>query len=121
MADHARVRAAPRRGNLVADVAGWRRERLPSIPETWNAVIAPDRVCETVADSTRDLDSNGRRPVYAREGIPNPWLVEPTDRTFEAFELRDGQRLLIAGVKDDEPVSFRRFDAITFSLDNLWP
>ena len=106
---------------LVPDVAGWRRERLPRIPETWDAVIAPDWVCETVADSTRDLDLNGKRPVYARAGIPHLWLVEPTDCTLEAFELHDGQWLLLASAKDDEPVSIRPFDAITFSLGDLWP
>ena len=106
---------------LVPDVAGWRRARLPQVPETWDAVIAPDWVCETVADSTRDLDLHGKRPVYAREGIPHLWLVDPVDRTLEAFELHDGQWLLIASAKDDEPVSIRPFDAITFSLGDLWP
>ena len=106
---------------VVPDVAGWRRERLPRIPETWEAVIAPDWVCETLADSTRDLDLNGKRPVYAREGIPHLWLVDPTDRALEAFELHEGQWLQIANAKDDEPVNIRPFDAITFSLGNLWP
>ena len=101
---------------LAPDVAGWRRERLPRIQETWDEVIAPDWVCETVADSTRELDLNGKRPVYAREGIPHPWLVEPTDRTLEAFELQEGRWVLIASVKDDDLVSIRPFDAITFSL-----
>ena len=106
---------------LVPDVAGWRRERLPRIPETWDAVIAPDWVCETMSDTTRELDLNGKRPVYTREGIPHLWLVDPVDRTLEAFEVHDGQWLRIASVKDDEPVSIRPFDAITFSLGELWP
>ena len=72
-------------------------------------MIAPDWVCETMADSTRGLDLNGKRPVYAREGIPHLWLVEPTDRTLEAFELQEGQWALIASVKDDDPVSIRPF------------
>ena len=37
------------------------------------------------------------------------------------FELRNGEWALIACAKDDEPVSVRPFDAITFSLGNLWP
>ena len=43
------------------------------------------------------------------------------DRTLEAFELRDGEWVLIGCAKDDEPVSIRRFDAVTFSLGDLWP
>ena len=49
------------------------------------------------------------------------WLIDPADRTLEAFELRDGEWVLIACAKDDEPVSVRPFDAITFSLGDLWP
>ena len=37
------------------------------------------------------------------------------------LELRDGQWLLIASAKDDKSVSARPFDAITFSLGDLWP
>ena len=40
---------------------------------------------------------------------------------FEAFELHDGQWLLIVSAKDDDPVSIRPFDAIAFSLGDLWP
>ena len=46
-------------------------------------------------------------------------LIDPTDRTLEAFELHDGQWLLIASAKDVEPVSIRPFDAITFILGDL--
>jgi len=53
--------------------------------------------------------------------IPHLWLVDPIDRTLEAFELHDGQWLLIASATDDEPVSIRPFDAITFNLGDLWP
>ena len=51
---------------------------------------------------------------------PMAELPDTADRTLEAFELHDGQWLLIATAKEDEPVSIRPFDAITFSLDDLW-
>ena len=41
---------------------------------------------------------------------------EPTDRTLEAFELRDGEWVLIEVARDDDPISIRPFDAVTFSL-----
>ena len=103
---------------LVPDLAGWRRERMVELPDT--DTLAPDWVCEVLSASTRRLDLHEKRPVYAREGIGHLWLIDPVDRTLEAFELREGQWLLIASAKDD-PVSIRPFDAITFSLADLWP
>ena len=106
---------------VVPDLAGWRRERMPEYPLTAYVALAPDWVCEVLSESTRKHDLHEKRPIYAREGVPYLWLVDPVDRTLEAFELHDGQWLLIASAKDDEPVSIRPFDAITFSLGELWP
>ena len=106
---------------VVPDLAGWRRERMPDYPDTAYVSLAPDWVCEVLSPSTRRLDLHGKRPVYAREGVGHLWLVDPADRTLEAFELRDGYWVLIASAKDDDPISIRPFDAITFSLGDLWP
>ena len=101
-------------------LAGWRRERMEELPDTPYFPLAPDWVCEVLSPSTRRLDLQGKRPIYAREGVGHLWLIEPADRTLEAFELRDGEWVLIACAKDDESVSVRPFDAITFSLGDLW-
>ena len=106
---------------LVPDLAGWRRERMTALPDTAYFPLAPDWVCEVLSPSTRRLDLHGKRPVYAREGVGHLWLVDPADRTLEAFELREGQWVLIGTAKDDDPVRVRPFDAITFSLGDLWP
>ena len=98
---------------LVPDLAGWRRERMADPPETPYFSIAPDWACEVLSPSTRRLDLQEKRPVYAREGVGYLWLVDPTDRNLEAFELRDGEWVLIACAKDNEAVSIRPFDAIT--------
>ena len=106
---------------VVPDVTGWRRERMPELPSTDYVTLAPDWACEVLSAETRELDLEAKRPVYAREGVSHLWLVDPTDRTLEAFELRDGEWVLIACAKDDAAVSIRPFDAITFSLGDLWP
>ena len=106
---------------LVPDLAGWRRDRMPELPDTPYFTLAPDWACEVLSASTRRMDLQGKRPIYAREGVGYLWLVDPTDRTLDAFELHEGKWLLIASAKDDEPVSIRPFDAITFSLGDLWP
>ena len=106
---------------MVPDLVGWRRERMPDYPDTAYFTLAPDWVCEVLSPSTRKLDLHEKRPLYALAGVGHLWLVDPTDRTLEAFELREGEWVLIATAKDDEPVSIRPFDAITFSLGDLWP
>ena len=106
---------------MVPDLAGWRRERMPDYPDTAYFTLAPDWVCEVLSPSTRKLDLHEKRPLYALAGVSHLWLVDPTDRTLEAFELRESEWVLIASAKDDEPVSIRPFDAITFSLGDLWP
>ena len=106
---------------VVPDLAGWRRERMPVYPDTAYVTLAPDWVCEVHSPSTRKVDLHEKRPLYAQAGVRHLWFVDPTDRTLEAFELRDGEWVLIATAKDDEPVSIRPFDAITFSLGDLWP
>ena len=106
---------------MVPDLAGWRRERMKKLPGKAYFTLAPNWVCEVLSASTRRLELQEKRPVYAREGVRRLWLVDPADRTLDAFELHEGQWLLIASAKDDDPVSIRPFDAITFSLGDLWP
>ena len=78
-------------------------------------------MCEVLSPGTRKLDLYEKRPIYAREGVPHLWFVDPLARGLQAFEPRAGQRLLIASLKDDDPVSVLPFEAITFSLADLWP
>ena len=106
---------------LVPDLAGWRRERMSDYPDAAYFTLAPDWLCEVLSASTRKLDLHGKRPIYARERVKHLWLVDPVDRTLEAFELREREWVLIATAKDDDPIAIRPFDAITFSLADLWP
>ena len=105
---------------LVPDLAGWRRERMPDLPDTAYFTLAPDWACEVLSASTRKLDLVRKRPIYAHERIPHLWLVDPVERILEAFELYEGRWVLIASVEDDEPVNIAPFEAITFSLGELW-
>lgn len=106
---------------LVPDIAGWRRERMPTLPESAWFELAPDWVCEILSPATARTDRALKMPLYAREGIPHLWLVDPDVRMLEVYRLEADRRwLLLATLKDDDPVSQPPFDAITFPLDSLW-
>ncbi len=106
---------------LVPDLAGWRRERMPEVPEAAYFTLSPDWVCEILSPSTRALDQGLKRAIYAREGVAHLWFVDPDARTLEAFELRDSQWVLLDTLTNNDPVSLPPFEAISFSLGDLWP
>jgi Uma2 family endonuclease len=104
----------------VPDLAGWRRERMPIIPDDHRFEVVPDWVCEILSPATAKKDRIIKLPLYARHGVAYAWLVDPLERTLEAFALNHGAWLLIATLKDDDAVSVPPFDAISFSLADLW-
>lgn len=110
------------RDKLVAvpDLAGWRRERMPEIPDDHRFEVVPDWVCEILSPSTAKKDRALKLPIYAAQGVAHVWLVDPVARTLEAFALREEGWLLIATLKDDDPVHVPPFDAISFPLADLW-
>lgn len=46
----------------VPDLAGWRRERMPSIPEGHRFEVVPDWVCEILSPSTASKDREIKLP-----------------------------------------------------------
>ena len=106
---------------LVPDIAGWRRERMPTLPESPYFELPPDWVCEVLSPSTARLDRVDKLPVYAHNGVPHAWLVDPDARTLEVLALHEGHWLVLKAYKDDEAICAEPFDAITFSLAALWP
>jgi Uma2 family endonuclease len=105
---------------LVPDLGGWRRSRMPKLPETAWFVLAPDWVCEILSPATGRIDRSEKLPIYARHGVAHAWLVDPDQRTLEVFESREGKWLLLDVLKDDSRVSQPPFSAIEFALGNLW-
>lgn len=105
---------------LVPDLAGWRRERMPKLPETAWFELPPDWVCEILSPSTARVDRAEKLPIYARHGVVHAWLVDPDQRTLEVFENREGKWLLLTVLENDAAVSQPPFDAITFPLNSLW-
>lgn len=106
---------------LVPDLAGWRRERMPRLPETAWFELAPDWVCEILSPATARIDRTIKMPLYAREGVAHLWLVDPAARTLEVYALQDDRHwLLLDTLGEDASVRQPPFEAIAFRLGNLW-
>lgn len=105
---------------LVPDIAGWRRERMPKLPEGARFDVAPDWVCEVLSPSTQAIDRADKLPIYAAHGVRHAWLLDPASQTLEVYRL-EGERWLIIGThRDDAVVRAEPFDAIELELSALW-
>jgi len=105
---------------MVPDLAGWRRERMPSFPDEAYFTLAPDWVCEVLSPGTARTDRVVKMPIYAQQGVEWLWLVEPILHTLEVFRLHEGHWLLEAAWQEADEVRAPPFDGIAFSLGGLW-
>jgi Uma2 family endonuclease len=106
---------------LVPDLAGWRRARMPTLPETAFFELPPDWVCEVLSPATAQIDRADKLPIYAAHGVGHVWLVDPEAQTLEAFALHEGRWRLESVFKAADEVCAPPFEAICFSLGALWP
>lgn len=106
---------------LVPDLAGWRRERLPALPETAYFALPPDWVCEVVSPGSVRRDRVQKMRIYGEFGVAWLWLVVPEQQLVEVFE-RQGDRWLLAGtaVGDEAEARLPPFDAVPLDLARWW-
>jgi Uma2 family endonuclease len=105
---------------LVPDLAGWRRERLPTLPADAYLTLAPDWVCEILSPSTEALDRGKKLHRYAREGVAHAWLIEPLRQTLEVLWLVSGKWDRLALHEGRVKVRMPPFDAVELELGALW-
>ena len=105
---------------LVPDLAGWRRERLPELPDVVAFELAPDWVCEVLSPSTVARDRADKVPIYLRERVGYVWLVDPASQTLEAFQLEGSGYRLLGTWRGNAAVRVEPFAALELDLSALW-
>ena len=112
----------------VPDLAGWRIERMPELPDTAFFSLPPDWVCEVISPATERYDRGAKRDIYARHGVGHLWLLDPIAQVLETFALRDGLWVVLAThISQSESqseaaarVAVPPFDAVPIDLQRLW-
>jgi len=105
---------------LVPDLAGWRKSRLPRVPDTAALTLVPDWICEVLSPRTARLDRVGKLAAYAGHGVQYAWLVDPRVRTLEVFQL-DGETWRLLGVHEGgDRVRAEPFASLEIDLLSLW-
>lgn len=105
---------------VVPDVAGWRIERMPDLPETAFFTVVPDWVCEVLSPSTDAVDRAEKMPIYAEAQVRHAWLIDPSIQTLEVYRREGHGWLLLRTYRGDDGVAAEPFDAVEFPLGSLW-
>jgi Uma2 family endonuclease len=105
---------------VVPDLAGWRRERLPEVPNAPYLELPPDWACEVCSPSTRALDRGRKLGVYAAHGVKHVWLVEPLDRLIEVLSLDGDAYRITQTATGDARCRNKPFEALELELSVLW-
>lgn len=78
------------------------KERLAIISEK-NIVAAPDLIVEVLSDSTKNIDRNPKKNLYATQGVKEYWIADPEAQTIEQFILKNGKLELNAKADRNNP------------------
>jgi len=105
---------------LVPDLAGWKRETLPQIPDAPAIEVAPDWICEVLSPGTEALDRVKKMGRYALHGVGHVWLVNPREKTLEVFQRQGSMLVGVSTFSGDEKVRAPPFDAMELDLAALW-
>lgn len=105
---------------MVPDVAGWKKDRMSSVPDDQRFTVVPDWVCEVLSPGTARFDRTSKMPKYAALDVPYLWLIDPLQKTLEVFELVSGRWTLLQTASEDERVRAEPFSALELELGSLW-
>jgi Uma2 family endonuclease len=107
----------------VADISGWRVERVPEFLDDNPITVVPAFCCEILSPSGAREDRRLKLPLYARSGVQWTWLVDPAAHLVEIDQTIGEVPALVMTAKDDDVIALppfgTDFDIGLWWLENL--
>jgi Uma2 family endonuclease len=110
----------PNTPEIAPDLAGWRRQRMPELPEDTSIDVVPDWVCEILSPATRRHDLLVKKPYYARVGVAYHWLIDRDARTLTAYRLAQEHWVDLGTWGDEIDARIPPFDAVSLDVKAFW-
>ncbi|MBK8997281.1 MAG: Uma2 family endonuclease [Myxococcales bacterium] len=105
---------------IAPDLGGWRRDRMPELPEDGPITVVPDWICEILSPNTRRHDLLVKKPYYARVGVAFLWLIDREARTLTSYRLEGSQWLELGTWGDETEARVAPFDAVPLDVGGFW-
>lgn len=101
------------------DVAGWKRARLPAMPEVVPVTVIPDWICEILSTRRAD-DLVAKMRLYHQSSVAHYWIIDPEAETLAVYRWHEDGYLHVLGAQKGERVKAEPFDAIELLVGVLF-
>ena len=101
------------------DLAGWRRDAVPTLPRERPVVVRPDWLCEIVSESNRTVDTVKKLHRYHQAGVPHYWILDQVDRTLTVHRHTADGYVIAIRAEAEERVRAEPFAAIEIHVGGL--
>ena len=102
------------------DLAGWRRERMPTMPRERPITLRPDWLCEIISESNRATDTVTKLRRYHQAGVPHYWILDQLDRTLTVYRHQPDGYLVAVRAEASEKVRPEPFEAVEFHVASFF-
>ncbi len=109
----------PRSPEIAPDIAGWRRDRLPELPDG-PIQLVPDWVCEILSPTARRHNLLIKAPYYASIGVSYLWTVDLDARALLVSKLEGGHWHDLQRFGDETEARVAPFEAVTLDVAEWW-
>lgn len=104
---------------LRPDLAGWRRERLPELPEGV-LDLPPDWVCELVSPGHEAHDLQRKAAIYLAHEVPWYWVAFPEGGVLQVLKNAGATWTVHATLARGQKARVPPFEEIELDLDDLF-
>ena len=102
------------------DIVYFREERRHLIDMMAAIRIPPDLVIEVLSRSTAARDRGRKMQMFARFGVPEYWIVDPTADTLEVHRLDERRYVCVATCGEHDEVQSATLPGLTFQASGLF-
>ena len=104
---------------LQPDLVMIRRDRLDIV--TMRGIEgAPDLVVEVLSPGSRKRDKVRKAAIYARHGVPEYWIIDPSARTLEQHVLASDHYVIGNLFEEGDTVLSDKLPCVSFTVAELF-
>ncbi len=102
------------------DIVGWRRERMPRVPDESPILLRPDWICEVLSKSNARNDLVKKMRSYQHAGVPHYWIVDPDRQTLSVYRWTEDGYLMAHMAEPGDSVRAEPFVEVELDVGALF-